>query len=97
MSAIAASIFLIMLAVSIWAWRLAPARLAADQFINIWRAHPWGKQLLLDFFGLELMLALWMLTDAVTRGTWILATACTLLMPIFGAMPAAVYWRLRGP
>ena len=96
MNAIALSVFVAVLAVSIWAWRVAPGRQAADQFVGIWRARPWGKQFYFDFFGLEIMLALWMLADAASHGAWFLAAGCVLVMPIFGAMSAALYWLLRG-
>jgi len=96
MNAIAALVFVVMLAISIWAWRLAPTKRAADQFVGIWRVHPWGKQFYFDFFGLQIMLALWMLADAASRGSWFLAGVCIVAMPIFGAMPAALYFLLRG-
>lgn len=83
------------LIVSVWAWRQAPGRRAADQFLEIWRA-PWGKQFYVDFFGLQRVLALWMLGDAAARGTWLPAIACIGTMPIFGACSAALYWLLRG-
>ena len=68
MDAVAVGVLLVMLVVSIWSWRLAPGQRSADQFIGIWRTTPWGKQFFLDFFGLEIMLALWMLADAASRG-----------------------------
>jgi hypothetical protein len=95
MDVIAIGVLLVMLAVSLWSWRLAPAKQSADQFVAIWRTTPWGKQFFLDFFGLEIMLALWMLADAATRGTWLAAGACVAAMPVFGAMAAALYWLLR--
>ena len=82
------------LIVSVWAWRLAPGRQAAEQFLGIWRI-PWGKQFYVDFFGLQVVLALWMLSDAAVRGTWLLAIACSITMPILGAFPPALYWLLR--
>lgn len=94
MNAIAVVVLATMIAVSIWAWRLRPGSQAAEQFIDIWRL-PWGKQLLLDFVGLEIVLAFWMISDAISHGTWILAVACMALMPIFGSMSAATYWLLR--
>ncbi len=80
--------------VSAWAWRRAPGRQAADQFRQIWQV-PWGKQFYVDFFGLQVVLALWMLTDAAARGTLPLGIACVVTMPIFGALSAAVYWLVR--
>jgi|SRR5215470_13370772 len=82
------------LVVTAWAWRMAPGRRAADQFLDIWR-FPWGKQFYVDFFGLQVVLALWMLSDAATRGAWLLAVACVAAMPILGAFPAALYWLVR--
>jgi hypothetical protein len=95
MDLVAAAVLVIVAGVSIWSWRLAPAKEAADQFIGIWRVRPWGKQFYADFFGLLIMLALWMLADAANRGSWLLAVLCVAAMPVFGAMSAAVYWLLR--
>ena len=77
--------------ISLWAWRRAPGRQAAEAFTGIWRV-PWGKQFFVDFFGLGTIPALWMLTDGAARGTWALSLACIAAMPIFGALPAALYW-----
>jgi hypothetical protein len=96
MKLIALTVLIVMLIISAWAWRVAPAKKAADQLVEIWRVNPWGKQFYFDFFGLEIMLALWMLADAMSCGAWLLFAACTLAMPIFGAMPAALYWLVRG-
>lgn len=94
MKAVALGVLVVLVFVSVWAWQLAPARKAADQFREIWRL-PWGKQLLLDFFGLEIVLVLWMFVDAAARGTWVAAIACIVAMPVFGSMSAALYWLLR--
>lgn len=94
MNAAAAVVLVVMVFVSLWAWRVRPAKQAADQFVDIWRL-PWGKQLMLDFLGLEIVLALWMISDAVSHGTWILAVLCMASMPVFGSMSAAAYWLLR--
>jgi hypothetical protein len=94
MNAVAAVVLIVMIAVSIWAWRLRPGSQAAAQFVDIWRL-PWGKQLTLDFLGLEVILALWMFGDAMSSGSWLAAVACTVSMPIFGSMSAAAYWLLR--
>ena len=80
--------------VSVWAWVTAPGRQAGEQFLGIWRL-PWGKQFYVDFFGLETILALWMLADASARGAYALAVFCIAAMPIFGALPAALYWLLQ--
>jgi hypothetical protein len=94
MSLIATIVLAVVGSVSVWAWRSLPGRKAADQFLHIW-SLPWGKQLMLDFFGLEAMLALWMVTDAMSAGTWASAVICIAAMPIFGSMSAAAYWLLR--
>jgi hypothetical protein len=93
MTLVAWLVLLTLIAVSAWAWRRVPGRRAADEFTEIWQ-KPWGKQLMLDFFGLEAVLALWMLSDAAARGTWIAAVACCVAMPVFGSMAAAAYWLL---
>jgi len=94
MKAVALGVLVVLVFVSVWAWRLVPAQKAADQFREIWRM-PWGRQLLLDFFGLEIVLALWMFADAAARGTWVAAVVCIVAMPVFGSMSAALYWLLR--
>jgi len=94
MTVVAVAVLITLVAVSAWAWRQAPGRKAASEFSEIWKA-PWGKQLMLDFFGLEAILALWMLTDAHGRGTWVSAIACIAAMPVFGSMAAAFYWLLN--
>jgi hypothetical protein len=94
MKAVALGVLVVLVSVSVWAWRLVPAKKAADQFREIWQM-PWGRQLLLDFFGLEIVLALWMVADAAARGTWVAAVACIVAMPVFGSMSAALYWLLR--
>ena len=93
MRLVALLVLLVLVAVSTRAWRQVPGRRAADQFVEIWQ-KPWGKQLMLDFFGLEAVLALWMLGDAAAHGTWTAAIACCVAMPVFGSMSAALYWLL---
>jgi hypothetical protein len=78
-----------------WAWLRAPGKQALDQLGGIWQI-PWGRQVFVDFAGLEVVLALWMLSDAAAQGTMVRAVVCLVAMPVFGAMPAAVYWLLRG-
>ena len=56
------------------------------------RTSPWGKQLLLDFCGLEVVLVLWMATHAYEAGSWLVFGLCVATMPLFGAMSAAAYW-----
>jgi hypothetical protein len=53
--------------VTLWAWRRASARQAGDQFIGLWRL-PRGRQFYVDFYGLQSILALWMLADASAAG-----------------------------
>jgi len=82
------------LAVTVWAWTRAPLRAAAEQFLAIWRLA-WGKQVYVDFFGLQAVLALWMLSDGATHGALLRAVVCIAAMPVLGALPAAAYWLLR--
>jgi hypothetical protein len=95
MTLVATLVLLVVSGVSLWSLVRAPGRQAAEQFAGIWNTTPWGKQFFFDFFGLATMLALWMLSDAAERGTWVLAIACAAAMPVFGAMSAALYWLLR--
>jgi len=94
MDLVALVVLLVVLVVTAWAWRQAPGRKAADEFMEILQ-KPWGKQVVLDFLGLEAILALWMLSDASQRGTWASAVACIVTMPVLGSMSAAVYWLLN--
>lgn len=84
------------LVVTVWAWLRAPGARAAEQFAGIWRL-PWGKQLFVDFFGLEVVLALWMLSHAAGHGTMASAVVCIATMPLLGALSPAAYWLLHGP
>ncbi len=95
MQLVALLVVIAWLGVTVWASRSAPGRQMIDQFVYVWRL-PWGKQFYVDFYGLEIVLALWMLSDAAARGTWVLGLACVAAMPIFGALPAALYWLARG-
>lgn len=94
MNLVAGIVIIVVASVSLWAWRKVPGGKAADEFRNIW-SLPWGKQLMLDFFGLETVLALWMISDAMAAGTWTIAVLCIAAMPIFGSMSAAAYWLIR--
>ena len=47
---------------------------------------------MVDFWGLEIMLGLWMIQHALAADELALAIGCIVLMPVFGAMPAAAYW-----
>jgi hypothetical protein len=93
MDLIAIAVILIVAGVSVWALRLRAAQ-AIDDFRAIWANGPWGKQLMLDFGGLEVVLVLWMVTHASAAGTWLSFAICAAAMPIFGSMAAAAYWLL---
>jgi hypothetical protein len=95
MDAVAIVLLAVLVPLFVWAWWRRPGQAAAAQFVDMWRMTPWGKQVIIDFFALETVLALWMLADAASRGAWLLATACIVAMPLFGAMPAALYWLAR--
>ena len=92
MFAIALTALVSIAALSVWAYVRRPGRLAGEDFLHVWSFSPWGKQFMVDFWALEVILALWMISHAVEAGSLGLAIACVALMPIFGAMPAAVYW-----
>lgn len=86
----AAIIVLIAVAlITIWALQRSPD--AISQLAAIWR-RPWGKQVFFDFYGLEVVLILWMISHAQETGSWFLFGLCAATMPAFGAMSAAVYW-----
>lgn len=92
---IAALVVVLAVAVlSIWAWRQRPATHLVADFGSIWQSGPWGKQLLVDFYGLEVVLVLWMATHAYEAGSWLIFGVCVATMPLFGAMSAAGYWLL---
>lgn len=79
---------------SIWAWWQRPGAHFVGDFGSIWQTSPWGKQLLIDFYGLEVVLVLWMTTHAYEAGSWLVFGICVVTMPFFGAMSAAAYWLL---
>ena len=87
-------VFLAVAVLSIWAWRQRPATHVVTVFGSIWQSGPWGKQLLVDFYGLEVVLVLWMATHAYEAGSWLIFGVCVATMPLFGAMSAAAYWLL---
>lgn len=89
-TAIAALVVLGVLATTVWA---AVRGDFVAEFRDIVR-RPWGVQFVVDFYGLELMLALWMTTHAATAGTWLPLGLCLVLLPIFGATAAGAYWLL---
>jgi hypothetical protein len=89
---IAASIVLLVVAlVSVWALRRCPD--AISDILAIW-ARPWGKQIFVDFYGLEIVLILWMASHAQAHDTWLAFGCCAATMPFLGAMSAAAYWIL---
>ena len=90
--AVASIALLVVAAQTVVAWRAQPADQAGEEFLRIWRSGPWAKQFFVDFFGLEIVLALWMISHAATHGSWLLATLCIATMPVMGAMSAALYW-----
>jgi len=94
MNALAILVLVAVAAISIWAFVQRPGSRAGEDFLHVWRFSPWGKQFLLDFTGLEIMLALWMISHAAAHDSLLLAIGCIVLMPIFGSMPAAAYWLL---
>ena len=94
MDFVALVVLVVVAALSIWAWRQRPAAQFVEDFTTIWEASPWGKQLLVDFSGLAIVLVLWMTTHAYETGNWLIFSICVATMPLFGAMSAAVYWLL---
>jgi hypothetical protein len=89
---VAAIVVLVCVAfVSVWAVRKSPDALA--EFASMWR-RPWGKQVFLDFYGLEIVLLLWMIPHASESGSWVAFGLCAATMPFLGAMSAAAYWLL---
>ena len=94
MTAIALVVLISVVAVSVWAFWRRPGQLAGEDFVHVWSFSPWGKQFMVDFWGLEIMLALWMVSHAIAHDSLGLAAGCIVLMPVFGAMPAAAYWLL---
>ena len=92
MTAIAILVLVSVAAISIRAFAQRPGNLVTEDFLHVWRFSPWGKQFLLDFAGLEIMLALWMVSHALAHDSLLLAIGCIVLMPIFGSMAAAAYW-----
>jgi hypothetical protein len=87
---LAASIALVLVAlVSVWAFRKQPDAIA--DIVAMWK-RPWGKQIFVDFYGLEIVLVLWMTSHAQENGTWLAFAVSVVTMPFLGAMSAAAYW-----
>ena len=89
MAWIAGLVLVVVASVTVWAIRRSPNFLR--EFQIAW-GLPWGKQVVIDFYGLEIVLALFMVTHATASGTWLPLVACLALMPVFGSMAAAAYW-----
>ena len=94
MDFVALVVLLVVAALSIWAWSQRPAAQFVEDYATIWAASPWGKQLLVDFSGLAVVLVLWMTAHAYETGSWLIYGICVATMPLFGAMSAAAYWLL---
>ena len=91
---IAALVLVAVAAQSVRAWRAQPGEQAGQEFLRIWQSGEWAKQFYVDFWGLEIVLALWMTAHAAEHGTWLVLVPCLVTMPVLGAMPAALYWIL---
>ena len=89
---VAVVVFVGIALLTIWAWRERPGAYFVSDFIALWKSGPWGKQFFLDFYGLEVVLILWMLVDAYEAGNWLAFGVCVATMPFFGVMSAATYW-----
>ena len=71
---IAAIVVLLVVAlVSVWALRQRPDAIA--DIVSIWE-RPWGKQIFVDFYGLEIVLILWMTSHAQESGSWLAFGLC---------------------
>lgn len=93
MTAIAAATLVAVLGLTVWALARTGPDTAAE-LGRIWSTGPWPKQIVADFYGLEIILALWMIQHAgANDATWILIP-CLLTMPVLGASSAAAYWLL---
>jgi heme A synthase len=96
MEIVASAVILVYLAVSAWALRARRGNLAAEDFLHVWRFSPWGKQFMVDFYCLEIVLGLWMVPHALANDSVLLAIVCLATMPILGALPPAAYLLLAG-
>lgn len=91
---IAAAALIAVLVQTIRAFRAQPGDEGGREVVRIWRSSQWAKQFFVDFYGLVIVLALWMTSHAAANDTWWIALPCLLTMPVLGAMPAALYWIL---
>ena len=82
-------VLMVVASISIWALRQHPN--AIEGLATIWE-RPWGKQVFVDFYGLEVVLILWMVSHAEETGSWLAFGLCAATMPFLGAMSAAAYW-----
>ena len=91
MNVAAALALLVVASATVWAIRKSPFGKMIEEF-QAMLAMPWGRQVVIDFYGLEVILALFMISHAMGAGTWVALTVCLVLMPVFGASAAAAYW-----
>lgn len=91
---IASLVLLAVAAQTVLAWRAQPGDQGGREALRIWSSGPWAKQFFIDFYGLEIVLALWMTSHAMQHDTWLVLIPCLVTMPVLGAMPAALYWIL---
>ena len=87
----AAATLVFVLGLTVWAIaRTGPQTLT--ELGEAWNSGPWPKQIVADFYGLEVILALWMTQHAIGHETlWILIPGLAS-MPVLGASSAAAYW-----
>ena len=90
MRLVALAVLIAVALVSLVSLRQRPGGVISD-FVAIGK-QPWGRQLLVDFYGLEVVLVLWMAAHAEATGGWLTFFVCAAAMPFFGAMAAAAYW-----
>lgn len=91
-SFVAISVSLTVGGLLVWAWWKRPAGHFREDTYAIWAGSPWGKQIVVDAFGLEIILLLWMAAHAADTGSWLAFAVCAVTMPLFGAMSAGAYW-----
>ena len=91
MDFVALVVLLVVAALSIRAWSQRPAAQFVEDFATIWGASPWGKQLLVDFSGLAVVLVLWMTTHAYETGNWLIYGICVAAMAAAWALLSKRY------
>ena len=96
MKFVAIAVVLVYLGISVWALRARPGDLAGQDFLHVWRFSPWGKQFMVDFLCLGVVVGLWMVPHAIANDSLLLAIVCLAAMPIFGALPPALYLLIAG-